>query len=57
MIYGTKELKNGKKSGQLRFDTGKVIHLTYREVEELEQRIKDWQYQAVEQERIRWENE
>ena len=48
MIYGTKQLKNGKVTGKLKFDTGKVIHLNVQERQELEQKIRDWNYQAIE---------
>lgn len=48
MIYGTKQFKNGKRHGYLEFDTGKRIILTDKETDELEVKIRLWQYEALE---------
>ncbi len=52
MTYGTIQHKNGKISGRLKFNTGKIVKLTQGERQELEQKIRDWNYQAVEQNKI-----
>lgn len=45
MLYGTKEFKNGKKWGRLEFNTGKVIILKPKEVQEFESKIATYQLQ------------
>ena len=48
MTYGTKQFDNGSIRGYLHFKTGKKIVLNEKEIQELEQKIKGWQYIAVE---------
>jgi len=52
MIYGTKQYKNGKITGRLKFDTGKQIYLNAKEVEELKMKIRLWQWEAIEKEKV-----
>lgn len=42
-MYGTTMFKNGKKWGKLEFNTGKVIVLKPREVEEFENAVEYYQ--------------
>lgn len=46
MIYGTKQLKNGKRKGILKFDSGKIINLSPAEVVDLENKIREWNMYA-----------
>lgn len=55
MIYGTKNNINGTVTGKLEFLTGKTVHLNSAELLEFQQKIRDWQYQAIEQEIINQE--
>jgi len=48
MIYGTKVLKNKKVRGYLHFQGGKKVVLSDSERFELELKIREWNYQAVE---------
>lgn len=48
MIYTTKEYKNGKVVGYLRFDSGKNVYLNEKERKDLETKIRLWNYEAIE---------
>ncbi len=49
MTYGIKYKKDGSEVGYLHFKGDKAIYLNAEELSEFKQKIRDWQYQAVEQ--------
>lgn len=46
MTFGTKQYKNGNKTGYLIFNSGKKVFLSRSELTDLEQKIKEWNYYA-----------
>ena len=44
MTYGTRQLKNGKVEGYLKFNTGKTVYLNPKENREYEQKLRDAEY-------------
>jgi len=47
MTFGVKARKGGRQEGYLEFRSGKRIYLNPSELEELQLKIREWQYQAV----------
>jgi hypothetical protein len=52
MTFGIKQFKNGKERGYIIFDSGKRITLNEKELNDFRQKIRFWQIEAVEKERI-----
>lgn len=50
MIFGTKQYKNGKRVGHLVFDSGKRVFLNKLELLDLENKIREWNWSAIEKE-------
>ena len=47
MTYGTKQLKNGKVTGELLFDSGKKVFLNSKEVADFQNKVNYWQQIAM----------
>ena len=47
MIYGTKQLKNGKIKGSLVFSSGKMLKMNEKENQEFQVRVFLWQKEAI----------